>query len=109
LTFAHGRALLETEDTNEQRLLAQKVITKNLSVRELENLLKRKRPRVSMYKGKSTLDNEPYLAVLQDELQQALSTKVRIIKRKKRGHIVVEFYSDEDLKRISRRIKGAAE
>jgi ParB family chromosome partitioning protein len=44
--------------------------------------------------------------VLENELQQALATKVRVVKRKKRGHIVIEFYSQEDLERIVDKLRG---
>ena len=104
LTFAHGRALLEVEDTNQQRRLAKDVLVKHLSVRELENLIKHLRPR-SVKPAANTKLQEPYLAVLEEELQRALGTKVKIFKRKKRGHIFVEFYSQEDLVRIVDRIR----
>jgi ParB-like chromosome segregation protein Spo0J len=45
---------------------------------------------------------------MEEELQHALSTKVRISKRKKRGHISIEFYSQEDLERIVTRIRGGS-
>jgi hypothetical protein len=44
--------------------------------------------------------------VLEEELQHILATKVRISKRKKRGHIAIEFYSQQDLERIVHRIRG---
>lgn len=107
ISFAHGRALLEVDDANQQRRLAQEVISKGLSVRELENLIKLRRPRGAKRKIGQGL-REPYLAVMEDHLQQALATKVRISKRKKRGHISIEFYSGEDLERIVKVIKGGA-
>jgi len=106
ITFAHGRALLEIEDENQQRRLAQEIISKGLSVRELENLIKTRRPRGPKRKmGQST--REPFIAVLEEELQHILSTKVRINKRKKRGHINIEFYSPEELNRIVNIIRGS--
>jgi ParB family chromosome partitioning protein len=106
ISFAHGRALLEIEDENHQRRLAQEIISKDLSVRELESLIKMRRPRVPKRKmGLST--REPLIAVLEEELQHILSTKVRISKRKKRGHINIEFYSPEELDRIANIIRGS--
>lgn len=105
LSFAHGRALLEIEDANLQRRLAQQVINQGLSVRELENLIKHKRPKLGRQKRMPSTQ-EPYVAVLQEELQQILATKVRITQRKKRGHILIEFYSQEDLERIVQRLRG---
>jgi len=105
ISFAHGRTLLEVSDENQQRRLTQEIISKNLSIRELENLIKGRRRRISIPAARPpSLDT--YVIVLQDELQQLLSTKVRIIKKKKRGSIIIEFYSSEDLDRIVKRIKG---
>lgn len=105
ISFAHGRALLEVEDENQQRRLAQDTISKGLSVRELENLIKSKRPK-SIKRNIGQGLREPLVAILEEQLQHALATKVRISKRKKRGHINIEFYSEEDLGRIVNVIKG---
>jgi ParB family transcriptional regulator, chromosome partitioning protein len=105
ISFAHGRALLEIEDLNYQRKIAQDIITKGLSVRELENLIKSVRPK-SIKRNVGQGQREPLVAILEEQLQHALATKVRISKRKKRGHINIEFYSPEDLQRIVNVIKG---
>ena len=105
ISFAHGRALLEIEDANQQRSLAQDIISKGLSVRELENLIKSRRPK-SIKRNIGQGQREPLVAILEEQLQHALATKVRISKRKKRGHINIEFYSPEDLQRIVNVIKG---
>ncbi len=107
LSFAHGRALLEIEDLNQQRRLAQETISNGLSVRELENLIKTQRKRIPKRSIGPGL-RDPYVAVLEEELQHILATKVRISKRKKRGHILIEFYSQEDLERILHILKGGA-
>jgi ParB family chromosome partitioning protein len=106
ISFAHGRALLEVEDVNQQRRLAHEIIANGLSVRELESLLKTYRPKISKRRMKVSALVEPYIAVLEEELQHILATKIRISKQKKRGRIVIEFYSQQDLERIASRIKG---
>lgn len=105
ISSGHGKALLEVADANLQRKLAQEIISKSLSVRELETLIKTRRPRQIKQKMRVS-SREPYLAVLEEELQQALATKVRVVKRNKRGHIQIEFYSQEDLERITNKIRG---
>ncbi len=105
ISFAHGKTLLEVEDQNQQRRLAQETISKGLSVKELENLVKAHRPKGNKRKIDHS-GREAFVAVLEEELQQALATKVRITKRKKRGHILIEFYSQEELERIVNKIKG---
>lgn len=105
ISFGHARALLEVEDENAQRRLCQEVISKGLSVRELESLIKTHRPKGIRRKALPA-GRPPFLAVMEEELQHALSTKVRISKMKKRGHIFIEFYSPEDLERIANIIRG---
>ena len=106
LSFAHGRALLEIDDPNQQRRLAEETISKSLSVRELENLIKRQRQKTIRRPIDKLASRPPYVAVMEEELQHILATKVRINKRKKRGQIIIEFYSQEDLERIIERIRG---
>ena len=106
ISFAHGKALLEITDPNQQRHLVQAIIANSLSVRELENLIKGQRGKISKRRIQQAPAREPYVAVIEEELQHLLATKVRISKRKKRGHILIEFYSQEDLERIVNRVKG---
>ena len=105
LSYAHGRALLEVENENEQRRLAQEAISKGLSVREIESLVKSFRPRKPKRKA-AVMAHEPLVAVLEEELQHLFATKVRINKRNKRGQIVIDFYSPEDLQRIAAIVRG---
>ncbi|MCX6765206.1 MAG: ParB/RepB/Spo0J family partition protein [Candidatus Nealsonbacteria bacterium] len=105
LSFAHGKTLLEIEDVGKQMILSQMCISKSLSVRELENLIKKLRPKSSRTKN-SAGGLDGYVMAREEQLQQALATKVRILKRKKRGQIVIEFYSQDDLERIANKICG---
>lgn len=106
ISFAHGRTLLEVEDPNQQRKLAQEIIAKGLSLAELEVLVKIHRPKTSNKNKIRPGNRDPLVVVLEDTLQQTLATKVRIVKNKKRGHITIEFYSHEDLERIVGKLKG---
>lgn len=105
ISFAHGKALLEIEDANKQRRLAQEIISNSLSVRELENVLKSHKPRISKTHKAGVVD--PQIAAWEEALQHALATKVKIARKKKRGHIHIEFFSEEDLERIITKIRGA--
>lgn len=108
ISYAHGRTLLEIDDENQQRRLVLEIISKDLSVRELENIIKMRRPKVHKRRlGAST--REPQIVMLEEELQHLLATKVRISKRKKRGHISIEFFSQEDLERIISLIRKGRE
>jgi ParB family chromosome partitioning protein len=107
LSFAHGRALLEVEDINLQRRLALDAISRGLSVRELEALVKSRRGKISKQKMRPAAAHDAHASVMEHRLQQSLATKVRVTKRAKRGHITIEFYSAQDLERIVKKIEGA--
>lgn len=101
LSFSHARALLEIEDEKELLALADKIIASELSVRELENILKSKRKEKSKkIKAGGSASKDPHIRAVEEELQHILGTKVRIIQAEKRGRVEIEFYSLEDLERI---------
>jgi ParB family chromosome partitioning protein len=108
ISHGHGKVLLEIEDANKQRFLAQIAISKSLSVRELESIIKNLRPRKPSLTVKIPAI-DPTIVVMEEELQQILATKVRIVRKRKRGHVLIEYYSREDLFRILQKIRGDAQ
>ncbi len=100
ISFAHSRCLLEIEDIREQVRLAKKIVDKGLSVRELENLVQKITGRARRKNAIPGNKHDLYIKALEEELQYRLATKVKIISGKKRGQILIEFYSPEDLERI---------
>jgi len=105
LSFAHARALLEIEDMAIQHELTKEIITNSLSVNELENLIRQRRQKDSRRKKQTRTYKDPYLSALEQQLQQSLGTKVRILQGRKRGYIQIEFYSKEELERILSQIR----
>jgi len=104
ITHAHGKVLLEISDLDEQLKLLREIIDSSLSVRQLETrTLVRKPAKLNRAGHRSNIDANT-LAV-QDDLQRHLGTKVRVITRKKRGTIQIDFYSLADLERIINIIK----
>lgn len=104
LSMGHARALLSVEDPQDQRRIFETVIQKGLSVREIENLVKtgvKIPPRRKTPKEKSH-----EIVALEEDLQRLFGTKVRIQAKNKRGTIVVEYYSPEDLDRIIQILKS---
>lgn len=104
LSFAHGKVLLEVQDPQKQMLFAQRVTREGLTVKELEQtILPQERSR-----GRKKLEGhnlEPQLKAIEEELQQVLGSKVKIIPGRKFGTIQIEFYSHDDLERIYKTIK----
>ena len=79
-------------------------VSKGLSVRELEHLV-RTGLRSTGSRRKLLKQKDQNVAVLEDELQKTLGTKVRIMAKRKRGKIIIEYYSNEDLDRLINIIK----
>ncbi len=105
LSVGHARALLGVESSGEQKRFFDLVIKKGLSVRELEELV-RSGAKDSARRAKPRETRDYELAALEDQLQNALGTKVSIQSRKKKGKIVIEYYSLDDLDRIIAKIRS---
>ncbi len=105
ITMGHARALLGIEDAAGQKKFFTQTTKKGLSVRELENLIKGGVGHEGKRKKTLSRQSDPYVAAMEEELQQILGTKVRITPKKKRGTITIEYYSPADLERITQRIK----
>jgi len=95
---------LSVENSKKQKKIFEKTIKKGLSVREVEDLVRKelsgKRPL-----KKSERSKDPYVVDMEEDLQRVLGTKVRIDAKPKRGRIIVEYYSAADLERIAEIIK----
>ncbi len=98
ISEGHGRALLSIENKDLQYEIAQRIIDENLSVREIERLIK------DLFKKKNEIKKEieqnPYINDIQNRLQDYFGTKVNINSKNKKGKIEIEYYSDDDLNRI---------
>jgi len=102
-SMGHARTLITIKDLARQKALWKKTMNKGLSVRELENLTRGEgQPKTLKARGEQT---DPYTASVEEDLQKTLGTKVRLKAQKKRGTIVIEYYSHDDLERIIKIIK----
>ncbi|MBU1571056.1 MAG: ParB/RepB/Spo0J family partition protein [Proteobacteria bacterium] len=104
LSMGHARALLGAETSAQQKTAWMAVISKGLSVRETENLVKRlKSQKAPQEKHKSS--DDIYFSSLQEELSRHFGTKIEIKRHGKKGKIEIEFYSNEDLDHLISRLK----
>ncbi|MFP3391516.1 ParB/RepB/Spo0J family partition protein [Brevibacillus sp. SIMBA_040] len=99
LSMGHARALLTVTDEKAQQQLAKDVVEKELSVRQLEELVKQLSVSRET-KRKKPAKNEPVLIAIEERLRSRFGTSVKIKKGSKRGKIEIDFYSQEDLQRI---------
>ena len=102
ITMGHARALLGLENRSEQAELCKQVVKKGLSVRKVEELVKKRYEE----KRESTPARKPHdLAAAESIMQRILGTKVNINRRQHKGKIEIEFYSTDDLNRILELLK----
>lgn len=100
LTEGHGRALLGIKDEEIQYELSQKVIDENLSVRELERLVKKIVEGKAKEEKSTVSELNPYYKEIKNQLQNYFGTKVNISNKNNKGKIEIEYYSEDDLQRI---------
>ena len=104
LSAGHGRALLAVTDEDMQQALADRIVREGLSVREAEKLSQAyagaKKPK-KQKEGKKDASLELIYRRLEDKMERSLGTKVAIRPKGKGGRIEIEFYSGDDLERIT--------
>ena len=102
ITAGHARALLSCGSEPEQAQLLSRILSQDLSVREAEVLAKTKDQKSSATgRSKSpTLMPEASVLEAENQLSEYLNTTVSVHKTAKRGKIVIEFATMEDLQRI---------
>jgi ParB family chromosome partitioning protein len=108
----HGRALLSLGDAEAQRTLAVRIAAEDVSVREVEELVRNYLDHPSHVERPARLAAVPEpqenpLAEVEELLSEQLATRVTIQMSKRRGKIVVEFGSADDLERIVSEIIGS--
>ena len=103
LTTGHARVLVSIDSPAAQREMRDLIIKKSLSVRQTEALMKKagapKKPKRLKY------EIDTYMESLAKDLQNSLGTKVTIKREGKKGKIIIQFYSDEDLGRLVDRLR----
>lgn len=93
ITRSQARTILGAQTIAEQQNLFRQIISEKLSVREIEQRVKK------ISNKKQTVD--PFVFELEGKLQKQLGTKVKVFnKRNNKGRLVIEYYSLEDLERI---------
>jgi ParB family chromosome partitioning protein len=97
LSMGHARALLGLPDEAAQLRVSRDVVSKSLSVRETEALVKKAtEPRAP----KAAPEKDVHTRAAEERLRFVLGTRVRIARARKGGRIEIDFGSEEELQRI---------
>jgi ParB family chromosome partitioning protein len=103
----HGRALLALSDPEAQTSVALRIAAEDLSVRQVEELAKtygRGGAAEAAPAVRPRRPPDPRAAEVEEILSEELSTRVRVQMGRRKGKIVVEFGSTDDLERLVSRI-----
>lgn len=103
LSAGHARALLGLDDAGQQEELAARIVAEGLSVRATEEavvLARRDSPEKPRAARRRPLQ-APGLQELAERLSDRFDTRVKVEIGQRKGRIVVEFGSVEDLERIA--------
>jgi ParB family chromosome partitioning protein len=104
LSEGHARALIGLPAIQQLHLVSV-IVEDGLSVRQAEELARRLRePRPAPERAEPHAD--PDLERVEEDLRNALGTKVSVARGRKGGRIVIEYYNDEDLGRLYDRLTG---
>jgi ParB family chromosome partitioning protein len=97
ITRSQARTILSAENEEDQERLFREILKGGLSVRDIEKKVR------TVSKRKRTSD--PFVLEVEERLQKALGTRVRIFnKRNNRGRIIIDYYTLQDLERLIKRL-----
>lgn len=104
ISAGHARALLTLEDEKLMQELAEEIIKKDLSVRQVEKICKQK-PKPE--KEEVPEKKPSFYSMVELALNESLGRKIKVSKNKgKQGGILqIEFYSNEELTELSNKLK----
>ncbi|HXR53932.1 MAG TPA: ParB/RepB/Spo0J family partition protein [Acidimicrobiales bacterium] len=120
ITAGHARALLGTPDRALQEALVVRIIAEGLTVRAIEDEIRKSQESLSTGQTPGSTNGrtkkggaprrlpEPGLLELEELLAEFLNTRVKVDLRNRKGRLVIEFATLEDLERIYRTMVSSA-
>ena len=104
ISAGHARALLRIENEELMTELADEIVAKDLSVRQVEKICKKK---PTVQKEEKPEKKPSFYSMVELALSESLGRKISVSKSKgKQGGVLqIEFYSDEELTELSNKLK----
>lgn len=107
ISESHGRLLLTIEEPGLQQKLFEELMGKGLTTRELRQKVEAAKP---LHKEpREPRELPPELKMFQERLSSDLGAPVQIRQEGESGKILINFYSEEELRNILRRLGGGEE
>lgn len=108
LTAGHARALLGLKNVDQMESLAQKIVEKDLSVRDVERTIRllNYEPNANALEEDENIQRKSYMRDLEHRAVTVLGRKVRIVKSAKKKVVELAYDTDEDLEALLKVICG---
>lgn len=102
LSVGHAKAILGLTITEEQRLVAERVLRQNMTVRETEQLVEQIKagPRHMRARPLGIATKAAHIMAIEERLRQRFQTHVNVHQGRKKGRIEIEYYGNDDFTRL---------
>jgi ParB family chromosome partitioning protein len=105
ITEGHARAILTANGEEKRLVVLRRVLDQHLSVRDTEALARELNLAVADSPAEAA-PPDPEVERIEEAFRQALGTRVRLIKGRNGGRLIIHFFSDEELQGIYEAIVG---
>lgn len=103
LSEGHARTLLMLSDRpEEQEVIFKEVLLKKMSVRETERIIRK--IATDKVRKRTLGDFDAHLIEIEKQFTEVLGTRVQILKTDFGGKLTIDYFSDEDLESLLRRV-----
>ena len=100
ISMSQARAIINIEDKAKQLVILKEIIDKDLSVRQVEELVRSLNTKNIKTKKQKDVLPEAFIFTV-DSLSKSLNTKVKINRNSKgKGSVTIDFKNDEDFERL---------
>ena len=100
ISMGQARAIINIEDKTKQLLILKEIIDKDLSVRQVEELVRSFNPKNAKAKKQKSVLPEAFIYKV-DTLSKALDAKIKVDRNSKgTGSLTISFKNDEDFERL---------
>jgi len=106
ISMGHARSLLSLKDPNKQKILSERIVSEDLSVRDVELITSGNKSLVAPIKDEkgaqpaSVITKSSQILDLEDGLRRAVGAKVTIKERNGKGKITIEFSNNAQFENI---------
>jgi ParB family chromosome partitioning protein len=100
LTMGHAKAILQAPETH-RVMLRDQIVRSGLSVRAAEDLCRRVASNAASKKPRQGPSRDVHIVALEDRLRRTLQTRVKIVGRRERGRIELQYHGASELERLS--------